>query len=41
MVQVTVKLLIQPHQPLLLFIRLIQLRELRTVEKVENFVTAD
>lgn len=34
MVQVTVELLVQSHQPLLLCVRLIQLRELRTVEKV-------
>lgn len=34
MMQVTVKILVQSHQPFLLFIRLVQLRKLWTVRNV-------
>lgn len=41
MMQVTVKLLIQSHQPLLLFVRLVQLRELWTALKGKKVLSSE
>lgn len=40
-VQVAVELLVGSHQPFLLFIGLVQLRELWTVEKVRTVVSSE
>lgn len=41
MMQVAVKLLVRPHQPFLLLLRLIQLRELWTAEKGRRLLASE